>query len=67
MHSYLINEIVILEKIQRQATKFILRDFNSDYRTCLLKLDLYYRYNVYFGPLLPSYIAIIFIKALKQP
>jgi len=30
----------ILERVQRQATKFILRDYNSDYRTRLLKLDL---------------------------
>ena len=33
-------DTVILEKIQRQATKFILSDYVSDYKTRLLKLDL---------------------------
>ena len=37
---YLIKDTVILEKIQRQATKFILSDYVSDYKTRLLKLDL---------------------------
>ena len=37
---YLIKDTLILEKIQRQATKFILSDYVSDYKTRLLKLDL---------------------------
>ena len=37
---YLIKDTVIPEKIQRQATKFILSDYVSDYKTRLLKLDL---------------------------
>ena len=42
------------EKIQRQATKFILRDYNSDYRTGLLRLDLAITFKVdTFGPLQP--------------
>ena len=58
-NSYLIKDIIILEKIQRQATKFILSNFNSDYRTRLLKLPLMYILNLY--------KVLFFIKALKQP
>ena len=59
---YLIKDTVMLERIQRQATKFILRGYDSDYKTRLLKLDLL--------PLiymLDFYDIIFFIKALKQP
>ena len=48
--------------IQRQATKFILKDYESNYQTRLLKLDLL--------PLmytLDFYDIMFFIKALKQP
>ena len=58
---YLIKDTVTLEKIQRQAIKFLLKDYDSNYRTCLLKLDLL--------PLmytLDFYDSILFIKALKQ-
>ena len=37
---YLIKDTITLEKIQRQATKFILKDYESSYHTRLLKLDL---------------------------
>ena len=37
---YLIKDTVTLEKIQRQATKFILKDYDSNYRTRFLKLYL---------------------------
>jgi len=59
---YLIKDTVTLEKIQCPATKFILKDYDSNYWTCLLKLDLL--------PLmytLDFYDIIFFIKALKQP
>jgi len=59
---YLIKDTVILERIQRQATKYILRDYDSNYKTRLLKLDLL--------PLmytLDFYDILFFIKALKQP
>ena len=36
----LIRDIVQLEKIQRRATKYILMDFNSDYKTRLISLNL---------------------------
>ena len=58
---YLIKDTITLEKIQRQATKFILKDYESSYHT-LLKLDLL--------PLmytLDFYDIMFFIKALKQP
>ena len=36
----LIRDIVQLEKIQRRATKYILMDFNSDYKSHLISLNL---------------------------
>ena len=62
LNPYLFKDTVILEKIQRPATKFILRDFNSDYKTCLLKLDLLPVMHI-----LELYDLSFFIKALKQP
>jgi len=59
---YLIKDTAALEKIQRQATKFILKDYESNYRTRLLKLDLL--------PLmytLDFYDIMFLVKALKQP
>ena len=35
---YLIKDIVMLERIQRRATKFILNDYTSSYKSCLLNL-----------------------------
>ena len=37
---YLIRDIVLLEKIQRRATKFILADYVSDYKSRLVALGL---------------------------
>uniref|UniRef100_A0A1X7V1D5 Reverse transcriptase domain-containing protein n=1 Tax=Amphimedon queenslandica TaxID=400682 RepID=A0A1X7V1D5_AMPQE len=37
---YLINDIVVLERVQRRATKFIINDFTSDYKTRLRSLNL---------------------------
>ena len=37
---YSIKDITILERIQRRATKFILNDYVSDYKSCLLELNL---------------------------
>lgn len=59
---YLIKDIVTLEKIQRQATKFILKDFHSDYRACLSKLDLLPLMYI-----LDFYDILFFIKAIKWP
>ena len=37
---YLLKDISALERIQQRATKYILHDFNSDYRERLLSLEL---------------------------
>ena len=37
---HLIKDITYLERIQRRATRFILNDFSSDYRTRLISLHL---------------------------
>ena len=33
-------DIILLERVQRRATKYILSDYTSDYKTCLIKLNL---------------------------
>ena len=58
---HLLKDIKLLECIQRQATKFILNDFTSDYRSRLLQLDLlplmyHLELNLFF-----------FLKCLKEP
>ena len=61
----MIKDTLTLEKFQRQATKFTLNDYESDYKTRLLKLDLlplmyildFYDISVIFYQSLP--IAII--------
>ena len=58
---YLIKDTVILEKIQRQATKFILSDYVSDYKTRLLKLDLLPLMYI-----LDFYDILFFVKALNN-
>jgi len=37
---HLIKDINLIERIQRRATKFILNDYTSDFKTHLLKLNL---------------------------
>ena len=37
---YLVKDISNLEHLQRRATKYILNDYISDYKTRLLKLEL---------------------------
>ena len=37
---HLTKDILLIERVQRRATKYILGDFNSDYKTRLLKLRL---------------------------
>ena len=44
---YLIKDITTLERIQRRATKFILNDYISNYKSHLLELDL--SPLIYFG------------------
>ena len=37
---YLLKDIALLERVQRRATKFILSDYTSDYKTRLIQLGL---------------------------
>ena len=61
-HPHLIKDIVSLEKIQRRATKFILNDFSSDYKSKLLRLNLFSLMLLY-----EYYDIIFFFKCLKSP
>ena len=59
---HLIKNITSLERIQRRATRFILNDFSSDYRTRLISLHLL--------PLMYLYElldVIFFVKCFKSP
>ena len=58
----MIKDILTLEKVQRQATKFILNDYESDYKTQLLKLGLLPLMYI-----LDFYDILFFIKAFQQP
>ena len=51
---HLIKDIVSLQKVQRRATKFILKDFSSDYKSRHLIL------NIFPLMLLYEYYGIIF-------
>ena len=59
---HLIKDITTLEKIQRRASKYILSDFSSDYKSRLTSLNML--------PLmmqLELYDILLFIKTLKYP
>ena len=59
---HLIKDITTLEKIQRRASKYILSDFSSDYKSRLTSLNML--------PLmmqLELYDILLFIKSLKYP
>ena len=59
---HLIKDITALEKIQRRASKYILSDFSSDYKSRLTSLNML--------PLmmqLELYDILLFIKSLKYP
>ena len=65
---YLLSDIQLIEKVQKQATKYILSDYNSDYKLRLTRLKLFplmyiilYRYNYDLTDI------IFFIKLLKFP
>ena len=59
---HLIKHIQLLECIQRHATKYILNDYTSDYRTRLIKLKL-----LPFMYVLDVNDIIFFITSLKFP
>ena len=56
---HLIRDIIILERIQRRATKYILNDYQSDYIHRLQSLKLVMQ--------LEFYDVIFFIRSLKNP
>ena len=59
---HLIQDISLLEKVQRRVTKAILNDYTSDYKSCLIKLQLL--------PLMYIYELsdiLFFIKSVKSP
>ena len=59
---HLIKDILLLESVQRRATKFILNDYSSDYKSRLTSLKLL--------PLMMHYELLdlsFFIRALHQP
>ena len=61
-HPYLIQDISALERVQRRATKYILNDYNSDYKTRLIKLNLL--------PLMYTFELcdiLFFIKSIQNP
>ena len=48
-HPYLLQNIATLEQLQRRSTKFILSDYQSDYKSHLIKLNmlpLMYYYDI---------------------
>ena len=58
----LIQDIILLERVQRRATKYILNDYTLSYRTRLLKLEML--------PLMYIFELndlLFFIKSLKNP
>ena len=59
---HLLKDIITLEKIQHRATIYILNDFTSDYRSCLIALKIL--------PLtmqVELYSVMFFIRNLKEP
>ena len=59
---YLLKDIITLKRIQRRATKFILNDYQSNYRFRLVKLHL-----LPLMYLFELYDIIFVIKSLKNP
>ena len=58
----MIKDTTILEKVQRRATKFILADYVSDYKTRLLRLGI-----LPLMYMLDLYDIMFLVKALQQP
>ena len=61
-HPYLLKDILNIERIQRHATKFILNDYDSNYKTLLLTLKLLTLMYLF------EFQNILFtVKSLKHP
>ena len=54
-------DILTIEKIQRRATKFILNDFSSDYKSRLISLGLLPLMFIY-----ELFDILFFLKCLKR-
>ena len=61
-HPHFIKDITNLERVQQRATYFILNDYNSNYKSRLLKLNL-----LPLMYLLDYYDIMFFITSLKHP
>ena len=59
---HLIKDILLIEKIQRRATKFILNDFSSDYKARLISLGLLPLMFLY-----ELFDVLFFVKSVKYP
>ena len=59
---HLIKDILLIEKIQRRATKFILNDFSSDYKARLISLGLLPLMFLY-----ELFDVLFFVKSIKFP
>ena len=59
---HLIKDITFLDRIPRQATKFILNDFSADYKTRLISLSLLPLMFLY-----ELFDVLFFVKCLKFP
>lgn len=61
-HPYHLNDITLLERIQRRATKYILNDFTSNYKSRLINLNLFPLMYI-----LDLYDILFFVKSIKNP
>ena len=59
---YLCKDIILLEKIQRRASKFLLNDYSSDYKTRLMSLNL-----LPLSMVMELNDIIFFLKSLRTP
>ena len=61
-HPHLLKDIIILERVQRRSTCFILNDYKSNYKSRLLKLNL-----LPLMYMLDYYDIMFFVTSLKNP
>ena len=62
--SYLVKDCIQLERLQRRSTKFILKDYVSDYKSRLFTLDLLPRALSLWMEMLDI---LLFVKLVKFP
>ena len=59
---YLLSDIELIEKVQKRATKYILCDYTSDYKSRLMRLNLLPLMYIY-----DLYDIMFFINSVKSP